>query len=128
LKRFVAILFTLFYIIPAIGVSLDIHKCGKKIKVISVNAAHENKCPCGTDMPFDCCKDFHVKVKIQDSQKVSKSSLDFRLSEIKQFAFASDLKIAEPSSQVQVFDFSSYHAPPFKSKRPVYLTNSIFLI
>ena len=104
------------------------HKCGKKIKVISVNAPHANKCPCGTDMPFDCCKDVHVKVKINDNQKVSKSAVDFRLSQIKQFAVAPIMAIGEPTPQVRVFDFSSIHAPPFKDKLPVFLRNSVFRI
>jgi hypothetical protein len=128
LKRILVILFTLFYLLPAVGVSLDLHKCGKKVKVIEINSPHGAKCPCGTAMPFDCCKDVHLSVKIDDSQKITKSSLSFRLNVFKQFDLPVIIKIGETVTRVNVFDFSSYHAPPFKNKQPVYLINSIFRI
>ena len=128
LKKALVILISILYLIPVVGFSLDLHWCGKKVKVVSVNAAHETKCPCGTEMPFDCCKDVHLNVKVSDSQKCSKhisnpKQIHFNL--LPNFVI---LAIGEPASQVEVFDFSSYHAPPFKSKAPVYITNSIFRI
>jgi len=128
LKRFLVIFFTFLYLVPAVGVSLDLHKCGKKVRVVEINAPHGAKCPCGTSMSMNCCKDVHLSVKIVDSQKANKSFVVFRIQDFKQFDFPVTVKIGEPVSQVPVFDFSSYHAPPFKNKQPVYLTNSIFRI
>ena len=128
LKRIAVILFSILYLIPAVGVSLDLHKCGKKIKVIAVNAPHGAKCPCGTDMPFDCCKDIHLSVQIKDEQKTSEAIIVSHTGYFNLIAIPVELSIGAPSSQVEVFDFTSYHAPPFKSKQPVYLTNSIFRI
>jgi len=79
-------------------------------------------------MPFDCCKDVHLSVKIDDSQKTNKCVTDFRLNEFKQLDFSLTVKFNEPVSHIPAFDFSSYHAPPFRNKQPVYLTNSIFRI
>ena len=129
LKRIAVILFSILYLIPAVGVSLDLHKCGKKIKVISVNASHKVKCPCGVDMPFDCCKDIHLSVKIVDAQQSSKSTITPQSINFKLLSLQTLIALSEPCfSQVESFDFSNYHAPPFKSKQPVYLTNSIFRI
>ena len=69
-----------------------------------------------------------MAVQIDDEQKTSKpvfisQTIDFKLT-----AFPVELTIGKPISQVEVFDFTSYHAPPFKNKQPVYLTNSIFRI
>ena len=129
MRRFTVILFSFLYLIPAIGVSLDLHKCGKQIKIISVNANHKSKCPCGTDMPFGCCKDIHLSVKIVDSQKCSNSTIIPQSNFFKQVFTQTLITLCETCfSQNDVFDFSNYHAPPFKSKHPVYLTNSVFLI
>jgi len=128
LKKYAFILFSVLYLIPATGVSLDMHKCGKKIKVIAINAPHGAKCPCGTDMPFNCCTDFHVKVKIDDNQKLSKSAIGFRLGEIRHFVFTHEVKIGVPTSRARVFDFATIHAPPFKDRIPVFLWNNVFRI
>lgn len=129
LKRFTVILFSILYLIPAVGISLDLHKCGKKIKVISVNALHKSKCPCGVDMPFDCCKDIHLSVKIVDAQKSSKSTITPHPLNFKLLSTQTLISINKPCfAQFGFFDFSNYHAPPFKCKQPVYLTNRIFRI
>ena len=107
---------------------MNLHKCGKKIKVVSLNSSHENKCPCGTEMPFDCCKDIHVCVKIIDAQKESKQISVQHSTNFKSQNIPVILSIGKPSSQVDAFNFANYHAPPFKNKLPVYLANNIFRI
>lgn len=80
-------------------------------------------------MPFDCCKDIHVSVKIVDAQKSSKSTITPQSINFKLLSTQTLLTFCEQClAQVEVFDFSNYHSPPFKSKHPVYLTNSVFLI
>ena len=128
LKKNLVILFAFIYLIPAIGFSIDLHWCGKKVKIVYVNSSHESRCPCGTNMPFGCCKDVHLTLKIVDAQKstdqiIVPCSVDF-----KQICTYVVPSIVEPFSKIVAFDFSNYHAPPFKSKTPVYLTNSIFRI
>ncbi len=128
LRKIFNILLVMLYLIPAIGFSVDLHKCGKKIKIVSVNASHKSKCPCGTNMPFNCCKDVHLSIKIDKEQKCSKSIIIPHSNDIKQFLTLPVFTLGELSSQIEVFDFSSYHAPPFKNWQPVYLTNCTFRI
>ena len=128
MRKLVNILLVVFYLIPVIGFSVDLHKCGKKIRVVSINASHETKCPCGSEMPFGCCKDFHVSVKLTDNQKTTSQLYIPKNNFVKQLSTIYSFSVLVPPSQVIVFDFVNYHAPPFKSKQPVYLTNSIFRI
>ena len=128
MKKIFLVFLTFLYLFAAIGFSVDLHWCCKKVKIVSVNSSHESRCPCGTNMPFGCCKDVYLSVKIVDAQKNTKHiivpcSIDF-----KQLCTYVVPSIGEPFSKIVAFDFSNYHAPPFKSKTPVYLTNSIFRI
>jgi hypothetical protein len=127
-KKPAIILLCLLYILPAIGFSMDLHWCGKSVKLVTFDSAHEKKCPCSKKMSSSCCKDVHVSIKLSDNQKnasrVIAPSNDF----VKHFNFAICLFVSLPASQVEAFDFADYHAPPFKSKQPVYLANSVFLI
>jgi hypothetical protein len=107
---------------------MDLHKCGKKIRAISINAPHKSKCPCGIKMPAGCCKDFHLLIKIVDAQQESKCILIQTNNLFKQVDYPEILILGETYSHFEVFDFSSYHAPPFKIKLPVYLVNSVFRI
>ncbi len=107
---------------------MDLHKCGKKIRAISINAPHKSRCPCGTKMPAGCCKDFHLSLKIVDSQKESKSILIKASNDFKNFSYPVNLTADKTHPHFELFDFSSYHAPPFKIKLPVYLVNSVFLV
>ena len=122
------ILFILLYLLPAIGFSLDLHKCGKKIRVVSINAAHENKCPCGSKMPLNCCKDVHISLKLSENQKNSSQIIIPGNIFFKHISYFVSFLVFDFSSPLFVFDFTNYHAPPFKSKQPVYLTNNVFII
>lgn len=128
MKKVTTILFILLYLLPAIGFSLDFHKCGKKIRVVSINAAHENKCPCGSKMPFNCCKDVHISLKLSENQKNSSQIIIPGNIFFKHISYFVSILVFDFSAPLFVFDFTNYHAPPFKSKQPVYLTNNVFII
>ncbi len=128
LKRVLVILFSLIYLASAVGFSMDLHRCGKSVKAVSVNASHKTKCPCKKNMPSGCCKDIHLKIKISDSQK-NVQHLSFNNVSCDNHLFGTViLSDSEVFTNIRIFDFSLYHAPPFKIKQPVYLTNCIFLI
>ena len=125
----IAILFLIFfYLIPAIGVSLDVHWCCHNLKIVDINSTHEKKCPCGKKMPPKCCRDYHVSAKLtqvqQGTDHVSVPSCNL----IKIFNAESSICLFNIHSDDLIFDFTKYHAPPFKSKLPVYLDFSVFRI
>lgn len=128
MKRIAILILSILYLIPSVGVAMDLHKCGKKIRAISINAPHKSRCPCGTKMPAGCCKDFHLSLKIVDSQQESKCILIQAYNHFIQVDRPVNLILGETHSHFEIFDFSSYHAPPFKIKLPVYLVNSVFLV
>ena len=78
-------------------------------------------------MPADCCKDVHIAVKIKDNQCLSKNSGGPKQFDFKQFQFCA-VTIGECLPKIGAFDFSKYHAPPFKFRPPIYLTAKVFRI
>ena len=79
-------------------------------------------------MNYGCCKDVHLNVKITDAQKTGPSIIVRNATDFKQIYTPVALTIGETVNKIILFDFTFYHAPPFKNKQPVYLMNSIFRI
>ena len=127
MPKLLSALLIFFYMLPAVGFSVDVHWCGKKVKLIAFDSPHEKKCPCSKKMPAGCCKDIHVSAKLTDNQKAA-SQLTAPNNCSKQLNSVVSLLVSKPVSHVIVFDFTRYHAPPFKNKLPVYLANHIFRI
>lgn len=117
-----------FYLIPSIGFSIDVHWCGKKLKIVSFDAAHEKNCPCSKKRAKGCCKDVHVSLKLTDSQKTSTEVTSPSNGFVKHLTATIPCLISLSPRHNFVFNFSRYHAPPFKSKEPVYLLNSVIRI
>lgn len=122
MAKIATVLFAFFYLLVATGFNLSAHWCGNKIRFVSLDSPHEKKCPCGKKMRPGCCKDIHAYFKITDTQKAaSKVALP-------SYNFVKAITFASPQSerlfqQVLIFDITNYHAPPFKTKLPVYLTS-----
>lgn len=126
MKRLITIFLVCFYLLPAIGFSINIHWCCNKISSISFGTPTPNKCK-ACKATKNCCKDVHLVIKITDNQYGSSALVihenhpDWNIPIINEVAFSN-------LTQKSVFDFSSYHAPPYKSKQPVYLANSVFRV
>lgn len=128
MKKFITILLTICYLLPAVGFSMDLHWCGKSVKIVTINSSHQKKCPCGKKMPSKCCKDVHVSVKITDNQKASAQLSAPQNNFVKQISTCIIALVLTPFSDNCLNDFSCYHAPPFKTKQPAYISNHIFRI
>ena len=107
---------------------MNLHWCGKKVRIVAFDSSHEKRCLCSKKMPAGCCKDVHVKVKLTENHKTA-SQIVIPVTDFVRY-FDSFFSVAVPkwAPQIVVFDFTNYHAPPFKSKQPVYLANSVFRI
>ena len=56
MKKIAIILLTAFYLLPAIGFSINIHWCADKISSVKINALSKNEgCACGSKMSRKGC-------------------------------------------------------------------------
>ena len=126
MKRAIAILVALFYIIPTIGFSMDVHWCGKKISSVSFNPCKPAKCStCKTAK--GCCKTTHTVVKLKDNQHNSGALKVASGSTIQNTCYVLHI----PHASLSVYKTSEYlqaHSPPLIGKQPVYLANSVFRV
>jgi len=125
MKRFIAILVVLLYLIPSIGYSIDIQWCCNKISGISFSPIKPAKCGiCAT--PKKCCKHTHTVVKLKDNQH-SSSQVKIALNAVNH--------ITIPISSL-VFTYVSlnssclvkYRPPPLTGTTPIYLTTGVFKV
>ena len=130
MKKVAAIFLTILYLIPSIGFSMDLHFCGSNVTEVSIQKSLGKDCVCGKRSSSKCCKEIHVEVKLDASQKVSSSLvISKKVNEIKVFRNAflvSDLF----TSSTPKNNFVYYDPLRFSSlqKHPVYLTNSSLLL
>lgn len=126
MKRLIAIFLTIFYLLPAIGFSFNIHWCCNKINSVSFGTPKPDKCS-HCKAKSSCCRDVHITVRITNNQHGS-SLVTVGGNSVKPLVAVVNTIPFTSSSQERVFDFTNYHAPPFKSKLPVYLSNSVFKV
>ena len=127
MRRIVIILFTVIYILPAIGFSINVHWCGNKVSSITIETTQKNKCACGKKMKQGCCKDTHTLIKLTDNQKVA-STLTIPSSNPTEINVFIIPKTGLFFSQPKISGCTSDHAPPYISKQPVYLSCNVFRI
>ena len=123
------IFFAFFYLMMATGFNVNAHWCGNRIRFVALDSPHEKKCPCGKrEMNASCCKDTHAYFKIKDTQKMSSQVVPPSNESAKSLRVFAFMKPEELFQQVDAFDIANYHAPPFKTKLPAYLTSSVLRI
>lgn len=70
MKEALSILFLFLYIIPAIGVNVSLHYCGKKLSSFSLNGESVVQCFCGSKKAKkSCCSDKSISIKLSDDQQ-----------------------------------------------------------
>jgi hypothetical protein len=128
LKKFALILFSIYYLLPAVGFSIDLHWCGNQVSAVTFSSGSEQTCGCAKKMAAGCCKSSHISIKLQDNHKTEIQLSAPKNNSVKDIQVATLPVSSLTSSQVLVFDISGYHSPPPKSKQPVYLANNVFRI
>ncbi len=126
MKRPVAIFLIIFYLLPVIGFSFNIHWCCNKINSISFGVPKHDRCN-HCNATSSCCKDVHITVKITDNQHGS-SFLTVAGNQINCLIAVVNPIPVTTFSHKRIFDFTSYHAPPFACTQPVYIVNSVFRV
>lgn len=97
MKKFIYILFALFYLTLSTKVNASIHFCGGHITEISFfEHGSDGACECGKMTNNSCCEDFSIKCQVNDSN----SSI------VKSFQLNTDFKFA--GIIWKVLTFSNY--------------------
>lgn len=110
------------------GVCVNLHMCGKKIKVVSINDDHKNQCKCGKKMRKGCCKNISFSIKLSENQKKVHPILVPQTVSCKVCTLRSSILFSPSMTPIYNSTFSNYHAPPLKTKQAVFLLNNVFLI
>ena len=119
MKKIALILLTAFYMLPAIGFSINVHWCAGKISSVKFATIQNDNCACGKEMKKGCCKDNHTIIKLTDNQKVTTTlgSPTANLSSIILFTIP---KTGLLYSDAFFSDLIANHPIPLLSKQPVY--------
>lgn len=128
MKKYIIILFSLFYFAVASGITMNFHYCGGKLKHVSLfEKDHETGC-CGSKKKSKgCCNDKTSYVKIKDNYKPNdlvKAPLNFKQIVINEeiLLFTSLPKL------IDSYNVLNYHAPPVFYDNPLYLKYRVLLI
>ena len=79
MKKLITILLLVAYLIPAIGVGVNLHWCGEILFSCSVTSESQAECMCTQfsaseqSKKSDCCNDHYVYYKISDQHLFSQS-------------------------------------------------------
>ncbi len=129
MKRIVVIFLTLFYLLPAVGFSINVHWCGGKVSSVAIEIIGNEKCDCGKEMKKGCCKDIKTIVKLTDNQKRTTQLSVPQNNQVKHVSELSSLLVQQISLlQATAIRFTHYHSQPSNCKSSVYLSNCVFRI
>lgn len=128
MKKLLAILVMLLYIVPAVGVNVSAHFCGG-YPVTESSSKEQKSCFCGSkSMKKSCCKNKQQLLKIDDTQQNSELP-------VQKFSNPFYAVFSIPAELASVI-FTSYTnaigqrlpKPPSLYREPIYLLNRVFRI
>lgn len=129
MKKSFIILFSLFYLTVASGITINLHYCNGKLRQISfLNSKKEKGC-CGSKMKSKgCCSDKAAFVKVNDNHHSIKI-INLTFNHFKIF----DATLLAPQVSLNVsetifYNTLNYHAPPVLYDNPLYLKHRVLLI
>lgn len=133
MRKFIATILALLYLVVSTGASLYTHYCMDKLVEIGLMTnTYGGKCSnCGMEKALSkksgCCKDQHTLVKLDKDQKANDVSFEF----LKVFAHATPVSYFE----IPAINFSSIteenptgNAPPQNGGIAIYKRNCVFRI
>ncbi|MFN0187522.1 MAG: HYC_CC_PP family protein [Bacteroidia bacterium] len=116
MKKFCIVLLLVSYLVPAVGVGVNLHWCGHILFAVSMDSDAHQDCLCtqfkevGSDSKPDCCKDDYVYYKL--SQQHTSSSI-FSLN---QFVKSVDQSFIKAIPIISFWDSTWSKASYLKSK------------
>jgi hypothetical protein len=128
-KRFLVTILALLYLASVTGANLHMHYCMGVLVSWKLTDKHStNKCSnCGMKSKKGCCEDKYKFVRAEKDQKfVEADVINFKAPVT---AIDNPFYTFTPSySYSAVKQLPCSHAPPYKPKVPVYISNCVFRI
>ncbi len=129
MKKIIAKILMILYVIPLIGISITVHYCGGEISSISWFQTQDDKCDCGSEkMKGDCCQDksftFIANFEQIKSNKISDEVFNvvfFELPKVEQIFKHFDVSRL---SQRKLY----WQHPPNLYTDPLFILNSVYRI
>lgn len=127
MKKYIIILFSLFYFAIASGITMNFHYCGGKLKKISLFSNDEDGC-CGNKMKSkNCCKNKTTVIKVEENHQASKLAQVSNPTVHLLAVLSTQLLFNIPTGN-EVHITSNYHAHPVFYDNPLYLKHRVLLI
>lgn len=129
MRRITTILLFVCYLIPCMGMSVNIHYCGGKVKSVSLISSNNTRCACSKKtMKKGCCQDKVAFIKAPQDHNIQKT--------ISYPSFKTNFSNSEVLLYSSIFG-SNYKAgriltwtdpPPAYCSLNLYLLNQVFRI
>ena len=128
MKKGLLIVFCFIYFCSSVGVALNLHYCGGKIKGISFAHTTEKNC-CGKKMKNkNCCKEKSVVYKVKDNQDSNPISFSFKNKFGADKIYIHIVSILQVTSNSSFLITSNFHSPPDFDSGDSYLINRVIRI
>jgi hypothetical protein len=129
MKRALATIIFILYVISSIGISISVHYCGGEVSSVSFDSSSTEKCVCGSQkMKNECCKDilFSFKTKY-GPHKASQAANNFLNSASHNSILFNTYNILLQGIVVE--HSLGHHIDTFYTLRqPLYILNRVFRI
>jgi hypothetical protein len=123
MKKSIAILLTVLYLLFNLGVILNLHLCDRTINSISVVDKSHACCP----QPASCCHDLAFQLSIK-ADYTGSDFVDFKVNKTFEYAVINDVQATLTYNELQANPSLISEAALVYSKTPIYLSNRILLI
>lgn len=128
MKKAAVILFTIYYLVLASGLSINLHYCGGKLKEISfLGEVNEDGCCGKKEKSKGCCNEESTFIKVKDDQFAG-SAVKVLINTTKAIpiaVFSELFIIQDPHS---TYTSLSNHSPPVVYDNPIYLKYKVLII
>ena len=130
MKRFIACLLMLLYVVSVSGATFNVHFCGSKLQALSFAGFDHKGCCFGKAKPkkAGCCKDRMVSIKAgNDHKQIENISAPSSISKIfiAEVPTYLDLFISNPTITL----IPNFHSPPIRDgDTKLFILHSVFRI
>ena len=130
MKRFIATLLMLLYVVSVSGATFNVHFCGNKFQALSFAGFEHKGCCCGKAKPMKtgCCTDKMISIITgNDHKQVEISTTPLSLSKncLAEIPFRLDRFISNPP----IAPISNFHCPPIRDGNTrLFILHNVFRI
>jgi hypothetical protein len=123
MKKSIAIVLTIIYLLFNIGAFLNLHFCGDDVERMSLAGKNHPCCPTSDS----CCHNFTVQLSIK-SDYTDLDLIDFKVHQTFRDCPSNEWQATNNYNARHFNDFSFRDDPLVIVKNPLYLSNRVFLI